>query len=282
MLARTTFFFDISISFFEEIAKFRAGRRIWTRIARDRLGAEDPRSWRFKFHGQTSGVDLTRQQPLNNIARVSTQAMAGIFGGVQSLHSDAYDEVIATPHEESARIAVATQNILREEAGLVDVIDPLAGSYYVETLTDEMEERILSVIEQIDEEGGMFAAAESGIPQTMIGDSALSFARRVDTGEQTIVGVNRYRVDDETLTPAAVRPDLDEMTSFVAEFVSFKTRRSSQSVTRALDALSRAAHDPDDNIFGRVVDAARADVTHGEIVGRLREELGFGHPLTVI
>ena len=142
-LPRFTFFFDISISFFEEIAKFRAGRRIWARLARERFGAKDPRSWRFKFHAQTSGVDLTRQQPLNNVARVAVQAMAGIFGGLQSLHTDAYDEALSCPTEFGARIAVATQNILREEAHLTDVIDPLGGSYYVETLTDQMEAEIV-------------------------------------------------------------------------------------------------------------------------------------------
>ena len=138
-MPRFTFFFDISLSFFEEIARFRAGRRIWARLARERYGTKDPRSWRFKFHAQTSGVDLTRQQPQNNIARVTVQAMAGILGGLQSLHTDAYDEALSCPTEHGARIAVATQNILREEAHLTDVIDPLGGSYYVEALTNEME-----------------------------------------------------------------------------------------------------------------------------------------------
>ncbi len=283
VLARLSFFFDISISFFEEVAKLRAGRRIWARVTRDRLGARDPKSWRMKFHGQTSGVDLTRQQPLNNIARVTAQAMAGIFGGLQSLHTDAYDEVIATPNEDTARIAVATQNILREEAGLVDVIDPLAGSYYVESLTDQMEEQILEVMATIDAAGGMFAAAEQGIPQEICGDSAMAFARRVDTGQQSIVGVNRYRVDDETdSAPPADRPDPEAMAVLVAEFVAFKTNRSANVVAEKLDALARSAHDPDHNIFGAVIDAARSDVTHGEIVHCLREELGFGHPLAVI
>ena len=143
-LPRFSFFFDISISFFEEIAKFRAGRRVWARITRDRLGATDPRSWRLKFHAQTSGVDLTRQQPLNNVARVAVQAMAGLFGGLQSLHTDSYDEVLSTPTEASARIAVATQSILRDEAHLADVIDPLGGSYFLETLTNRMEDEIES------------------------------------------------------------------------------------------------------------------------------------------
>ena len=180
VLRRFTFFFDISISLFEEVAKFRAGRRIWARIARDRLGAKDPACWRFKFHGQTSGVDLTQQQPLNNIARVSIQAMAGILSGLQSLHTDAYDEAIACPSEETARVAVATQNILRDEARLCDVIDPLGGSYYVERLTDQMEAEIESVIARIDAAGGMYKAAEAGLVQTMIGELALAFQEQVE------------------------------------------------------------------------------------------------------
>ncbi|MFN3211281.1 MAG: methylmalonyl-CoA mutase family protein, partial [Roseovarius sp.] len=171
ILPRFTYFFDISISFFEEVAKFRAGRRIWARIARERYGAKDPRSWRFKFHGQTSGVDLTQQQPLNNIARVTAQAIAGIFGGLQSMHTDGFDEAMACPTEDAARIAVATQNILREEAHLCDVIDPLGGSYYVESLTNEMEEKILKVMDVIEDAGGMYKASDAGIVYRMIGKS---------------------------------------------------------------------------------------------------------------
>ena len=207
-LHRFTFFFDISMSFFEEIAKFRAGRRIWARLARERLGAKDPKSWRFKFHGQTSGVDLTRQQPLNNIARVSVQAMAGIFGGLQSLHTDSYDEVYATPSEAAARIAVATQNILREEAHLTDVIDPLGGSFYVESLTDAMEEKILAIMKEIDDAGGMYKAVESGLVQRMIGASAMRFQQRIESGEQVVVGVNAYRAEETSAArPAVERPD---------------------------------------------------------------------------
>ncbi len=171
-LPRFTFFFDISISFFEEIAKFRAGRRIWGRLARERWGAKDPRSWRFKFHAQTSGVDLTRQQPLNNIARVTAQAMAGILGGLQSLHTDSFDEVLSCPTEFAARIAVATQNILREEAHLTDVIDPLGGSHYVEALTNEMEAEIQRTMDLVANAGGMYAAVESGLVQKLVGESA--------------------------------------------------------------------------------------------------------------
>ncbi|KAA3631126.1 MAG: methylmalonyl-CoA mutase, partial [Proteobacteria bacterium] len=198
VLTRFTFFFDISISFFEEVAKFRAGRRIWARIVKGRFGVSNPRAQRFKFHAQTSGVDLTRQQPLNNIARVTAQAIAGIFGGLQSLHTDAFDEVLSTPTEEAARIAIASQNILRHEAHLTDVIDPLGGSYYVERLTDQMEERILDLIRWVDELGGMYRAVEQGEIQRVLGESAMAFQGRVDRAEETIVGVNAYVSEDET------------------------------------------------------------------------------------
>src|SRR5450759_2189372 len=166
------------------------------RIARERFGARDPRSWRFKFHGQTSGVDLTRQQPLNNIARVTVQAMAGIFGGLQSLHTDAYDEALSCPTEFGARIAVSTQNILREEAHLTDVIDPLGGSYYIESLTDEMEQKILGIMAQVEATGGMYAAVEQGLVQKMIGAAARLLQEKIESGEQTVVGVNAHQVEE--------------------------------------------------------------------------------------
>jgi methylmalonyl-CoA mutase N-terminal domain/subunit len=283
VLRRFTFFFDISISFFEEVAKFRAGRRIWARLARERLGAKDPGSWRFKFHGQTSGVDLTEQQPLNNVARVAVQAMAGIMSGLQSLHTDAYDEAITTPTEETARIAVATQNILREEAHLCDVIDPLGGSYYVETLTDQMESEIEVLIGKIDAAGGMYKAAESGLVQSMIGTSALAFQERVERGEEKIIGVNCYQNDSgPSLSRATERPALDRMTDHVARFQAYKEARSQDDVRRALDALARAANSERENVYERIVEAAEAGITHGEIVSCLRKELGFGHPLVVV
>ena len=282
-LPRFTFFFDISLSFFEEIAKFRAGRRIWARLARERLGAKDEKSWRFKFHAQTSGVDLTRQQPLNNIARVTVQAMAGIFGGLQSLHTDAYDEAYATPGEAGARIAVATQNILREEAHLTDVIDPLGGSYYVESLTDAMEAKILAVLGTIDDAGGMYNAVESGLVQRMIGTSAMRFQQRVEAGEQVVVGVNKYRFDDGAEhRPPVERPDRAQMEQHRHDFVAAKARRSPAAVAKALDALTRATESDDGNVFGAVVDGARAGLSNEEICARLRRDLGFGQPLVVV
>lgn len=282
-LPRFTFFFDISLNFFEEVAKFRAGRRIWARLTRERLGAKDPRSWRFKFHGQTSGVDLTRQQPLNNIARVTVQAMAGIFGGLQSLHTDAYDEALATPSEFGARIAVATQNILREEAHLTDVIDPLGGSFYVERLTDEMEEKIMAIVRTVDDAGGMYKAVEAGLVQRMIGVSAMRFQKRIDSGEQVVVGVNAYQVDEDASARTIIeRPDPVQMQQHIDGFAAWKGARSASAVGQALDHLSRSCEDPAANLFGAVVDAARVGLTHGEICAQLRKDLGFGQPLVIV
>ncbi len=282
-LPRFTFFFDISVSLFEEVAKFRSGRRIWAKLCKERFGAKSPRSWRFKFHGQTSGVDLTRQQPLNNIARVTTQAIAGIFGGLQSLHTDSYDEVFSTPTNEAARIAVATQNILREEAHLTDVIDPLGGSYFVERLTDEMEKKIMSIIDMIDATGGMYEAVEQGIVQKMIGKSAMEFQKKLDTGEQTIVGVNSYQVEEDPATyPALEYPDPARMQQYLAQLRAFKEGRSKADVERAIANLAKSTSEKGQNIFAQVVAAAEAGVTHGEICSTLRKELGFGHVLTIV
>jgi methylmalonyl-CoA mutase, N-terminal domain len=282
-LPRFTFFFDISVSFFEEVAKFRAARRIWARITRDRLGAKDPRSWRFKFHGQTSGVDLTRQQPLNNIARVTVQAMAGILGGLQSMHTDAYDEALSVPSGDGARIAIATQNILREEAHLTDVIDPLGGSFYVEKLTDQMEAEIERVMKIVEDAGGMYKAVEAGVVQRMIGESARKFQQQIDSGEQTVVGINAYQVDeDSSARPINPRPDRAAMQALVDSFKAYKAQRSQAAVQGALGALARAAGDSRDNVFARVVEAAEAGCTHGEICGTLRREMGFGHVQAIV
>lgn len=276
-LPRFTFFFDVSLSFFEEIAKFRAGRRIWARLTRERLGARSERAWRFKFHAQTSGADLTRQQPMNNIARVTIQAMAGIFGGLQSLHTDAFDEAISCPTKEGAKIAVATQNILRGEAGMTDVIDPLGGSYYVETLTDEMEGEILRVMDIVEGAGGMYEATKSGLVQRMIGQSARMSQLLIDSGKQMIVGVNAYQSETEDFEqPSLERPSMESMRSLIAEFVDWKKQRSPASVDRALDGVSRSVGNPKANVFEHVVLAAAAGATHQEICDRLRSTMGFG------
>jgi len=282
-LPRFTFFFDISMSFFEEIAKFRAGRRLWAHITRERLGATDPRAWRLKFHGQTSGVDLTRQQPLNNIARVTVQAMAGIFGGLQSLHTDAYDEVLSVPRAEAARVAVSTQNILREEAHLDEVIDPLGGSYYIESLTNRMQDEIASVMARVEDAGGMYEAARSGLVQSMIGAAALEQQERVESGKQKIVGVNAYCVD-ETRTERAplARPSSHTVQAHLERLARYKSERASAPVRAALDALARTAAASEGNVYEKVVEAALAGATHGEIIARLRAEMGFGDPLVLV
>lgn len=282
-LPRFTFFFDISISLFEEVAKFRAGRRIWAKLCRERFNAKNPKSWRFKFHGQTSGVDLTRQQPLNNIARVTVQAIAGIFGGLQSLHTDSYDEVFSTPTQDAARIAVATQNILRQEAGLTDVIDPLGGSYYVEALTDQMERQINEIIEFVDSKGGMYNAVKQGIVQRMIGESALEFQHAVDTQERILVGVNEYKIEEDPEEyPTLNYPSPDSIANYLDQLKKYKTQRSQRDTANAINDLKRATHNKDMNMFEYVVRAADAGVTHGEICSALREELGFGQPLSIV
>ena len=283
VLPRFTFFFDVSISFFEEVAKFRAGRRLWQRIVRERLGVEDPRAWRFKFHAQTSGVDLTRRQPMVNVARAAIQAIAGIFGGLQSLHVDSYDEVLSVPTERAARIAVATQNVLREEAHLTDVIDPLGGSYYVETLTDQMEAEIEKVIARVDAAGGMFRAAETGLVQGMIGRSALAHQERIESGEERVVGVNAWMVEEEAEdeVEGLPRPDRALVLAQVERLRRHKRDRANGAVASALDWLARSAGDPSSNVFEAVVGAARADATHGEICAVLRRELGYGQPFIV-
>ncbi|MBT3703845.1 MAG: methylmalonyl-CoA mutase [Alphaproteobacteria bacterium] len=283
VLTRFTFFFDISVSFFEEVAKFRAGRRIWARIVRDRFGISSEKAQRFKFHGQTSGVDLTRQQPLNNIARVTAQAIAGIFGGLQSLHTDSFDEVLSTPTEDAARIAIATQNILREEAHLTDVIDPLGGSYYIERLTDQMEEEIVALMEKIDDLGGMYKAVESGWVQGKIGASAMAFQDRITHGDETIVGVNAYQVDSEVELPVKPldRPAPEDIEAFIENLAKYKRNRDQDAVDRALDDLGDIANDNKRNTFEGVVNASRAGATQSETIAVLRAELGFGQPLVV-
>lgn len=281
-LPRFSFFFDISISFFEEIAKFRAGRRLWARLAKERLGAKDVRSLRFKFHAQTSGVDLTRQQPLNNTVRVAIQAMSGIFGGLQSMHTDAYDEVLSSPMEEAARIAVATQNILREEAHLADVIDPLGGSFYIERLTNQMEEEILKTIAIVDEAGGMYEAVQKGVVQRLIGESALAWQDEIDSKRQLVVGVNEWQIEEspEARNPQPPPPP-EEVQRYLDGFAAFKKNRNQAEIAKALDDLTRAAENPKQNTFAAVVAAARAGCSHGEIVGRMRRDFGFGHPLVL-
>jgi methylmalonyl-CoA mutase N-terminal domain/subunit len=277
-----TFFFDVSMSFFEEIAKFRAARRMWATLLHDRFNLSDPQSLRFKFHAQTSGADLTRQQPLNNIARVAVQGLAAILGGMQSLHTDGYDEAFCTPSAEAARIAIMTQNILAEETGATDVIDPLGGSYYVESLTDSMEAQAMEYITKIDSLGGMLEAVRCGYIQREIGRSAAQFQDEIESGETTQVGVNKYEIDEsEESRPPAKRPKPEQIAAQYERLHKYKRSRSQLVVHSALDEVARASHSEELNVYEAVVGAIRAGATHGEVTGRLRTEMGFGRPLVL-
>jgi methylmalonyl-CoA mutase N-terminal domain/subunit len=286
-LPRFSFFMSCSMSFFEEIAKFRAARRVWARVARERLGARDPRSMRLRFHAQTSGADLTREQPLNNIARVTVQAMAGIFGGLQSLHTDSFDEAITTPTQASASVAVATQALLRHEAHLDDVIDPLAGSFYVERLTDQMEAEIENVIAEVDRRGGMYEAASAGYVQEVIGESSLEYHRRIESGEQIVVGVTDGT--GASTSPSAPdsllgvsRPDSRSIDGYLERLDRYRADRDHDAVARALDRLGSAFDDEQTNTYGAVVDAIAAGATHGEVCHCVRDAVGTGQPRVVV
>ena len=196
-MPRISFFFNAHNDFFEEIAKYRAARRIWAREMRDRFGSTNERTLKLRFHTQTAGVSLTVQQPLNNIVRVAIQALAGVLGGTQSLHTDAYDEALSLPTDQAALIALRTQQIIAEETGVVNTIDPLGGSYFVESLTEKMEAGALDYFRKIDAMGGMVPAIEKGFPQREIQDSAYQYQKAVERGEQVIVGVNKYAIDGE-------------------------------------------------------------------------------------
>jgi methylmalonyl-CoA mutase, N-terminal domain len=279
---RVTFFHDISMSLFEEVAKLRAQRRMWARVMRERFGAQDERTLRFKVHTQTSGADLTRQQPLNNAVRVTVQALAAVLGGTQSLHTDAIDEALGTPTASAARLALATQHILAGETGLADVADPLGGSYYVEALTDEMESRAWEIVADIDRRGGMLAACEEGWVQEKIGRSAWEWQRAVESGSQVVVGVNRYRADEVLDQVDVERADPARVAAQIARVRAARTGRDGRRAAAAYSRLQGLAGDGGDNAFAAVVDGVREGLTHGEIVRAVQEALGFGRPRVAV
>ena len=270
---RLSFFFNSHNDLFEEVAKFRAARRVWAKVMRDRYGAKDPRSWMLRFHTQTAGCSLTAQQPYNNIVRVTVQALAAVFGGTNSLHTNSLDETLALPTESSARIALRTQQILAHESGIINTVDPLGGSYFVEELTDRMEKGCFEYIEKIDQFGGMVEAIEAGFPQREIWDASYQFQRAVDSAEKVVVGVNAYRM--ETEDPFDVLY-IDE--SVTAEQVALlnkvRAERDGQKVQDALQALRNAAANPDENTMPFIIDAVKVYATVGEISDALRDVFG--------
>jgi len=269
---RISFFFNAHNDFFEEVAKYRAARRIWAREMRDRFGSTNERTLKLRFHTQTAGVSLTVQQPLNNIVRVAIQALAGVFGGTQSLHTDAYDEALALPTDQAALIALRTQQIIAEETGVANTIDPLGGSYFVESLTNKMEQGALEYFRKIDAMGGMVAAIEKGFPQREIQDSAYHYQKAVERGSQVIVGVNKYQMKDES--PISILAiDESVRTHQIERLESVHQKRDAGAVVNALEKLKRAARD-EENTMPATIEAVREYATLGEICSALRDVYG--------
>ena len=271
---RLSFFFDVHNDFFEEIAKFRAARRLWARLVKERFGARDPASLKLRTHAQTAGVTLTAEQPHNNVARVAIQALAAVLGGTQSLHTNSLDETYALPTEEAVTIALRTQQIIAHETGVSQTIDPLAGSYYLEWLTDKLENDALAYIRRIDDMGGMLSAVESGYPQREIAHSAYELERQINKGERVVVGVNRYREEGERERIPTLRVDEDAARAQVEALRRVKAERSSVAVERALDGVRRAAESKTENLVPQVIEAAKAMATEQEICDVLRGVFG--------
>ena len=276
---RLSFFFNAHIDFFEEIAKFRAGRRIWARWMRDRYGATDARAMQLRFHTQTAGVSLTAQQPEVNIARVAIEALAGVLGGTQSLHTDAFDEALALPTESSARIALRTQQVVAHETGVAHVADPLGGSWFVESLTDELERRAEAVFAHLERLGdgsmldGVVAAIEEGWFQAEIADAAYRFQRKLDAGRFVVVGVNGFTDGDETRPPTLyIDPAVEERQ--LARLAAVKQQRDGRKVDAALARVRAEAADPCTNLMPAFIEAAGAYATVGEIVAVLEQTFG--------
>jgi methylmalonyl-CoA mutase N-terminal domain/subunit len=270
---RLSFFFNAQIDLFEEIAKYRAARRIWARELRETFGAKQERSWLMRFHAQTAGVSLTAQQPLNNIVRTTIEALAAVLGGTQSLHTNSYDEALALPTEEAVRVALRTQQVIAHETGVANTADPLGGSYFVEALTDRMERRCYEYFAKIEQLGGMVEAVKRNYPQREIADAAFELQQEIDSGERVVVGVNRYQQEDEQpiptlrVDPALERKQLDRLQSA-------RARRDGVAVERALAELREAAAHERRNLMDPLLACARASASEGEIIESL--QLVFG------
>jgi methylmalonyl-CoA mutase, N-terminal domain len=270
---RLSFFFNAHIDFFEEIAKLRAARRIWAREMRETYGARNPRAWLMRTHVQTAGVSLTAQQPLNNITRTAIEALAGVLGGTQSLHTNSYDEALALPTEEAVRIALRTQQIIAHETGVANTIDPLGGSYFLEALTDELERQAYAYFARIDELGGMVDAVKQNFPQREIADASFELQTEIDSGRRWVVGVNAYRHEDDGQIPT-LRIDPKLETKQVERVRAVRARRDGSRVEAELVRLREAAARDGENLMPHLLDAARAHCTEGEIVAALQDVWG--------
>jgi methylmalonyl-CoA mutase, N-terminal domain len=270
---RLSFFFNAQIDFFEEVAKLRAARRIWARELRDTFGAKDPRSWLMRTHVQTAGVSLTAQQPLNNIVRTAIEALAGVLGGTQSLHTNSYDEALALPTQDAVRIALRSQQIIAHETGVANTIDPLGGSYFVESLTDELERQAYAYFARIDELGGMVQAVKQSFPQREIADASFELQTEIDAGRRIVVGVNQHTEGDDAHTPI-LRIDPTLEAKQIGRVRAVRARRDGAAVERELARLREAAANDGENLMPHLLDAARVHATEGEIVGALQDVFG--------
>ncbi len=270
---RLSFFFNAQIDFFEEIAKYRAARRIWARELKQTFGAKDPKSWLMRFHTQTAGVSLTAQQPLNNVVRTAIEALAGVLGGTQSLHTNSYDEALALPTEDAVRLALRTQQIIAHETGVASTIDPLGGSYFVEALTDRIEAEAYAYFEKIDQLGGMVAAVKANYPQREIADASYQLQQEIDSGRRVVVGVNAFTEGDGEPTPlhrvdpATEREQIDRLSAV-------RARRDSAAVEASLTALRAAAAQQRANLMPLLIDCTRTYASEGEIVQALQDVFG--------
>jgi len=268
---RLSFFFDSHIDFFEEIAKFRAARRMWSKIMRERFMAKNPRSWMLRFHTQTAGCSLTAQQPYNNVVRTAYEALAAVLGGTNSLHTNSLDETYAIPTEEAAAIALRTQQILAEETGVANTIDPLAGSYFVEALTRQMEDQAWEYIRKIDEMGGMVAAIERGFPQAEIADSAYKYQKQIDSGEKVVVGVNKYATEHPPITIWRMKSEIEERQ--LRRLREVKQTRNNQKVREHLNQI-RMASQNGENLMPHIINAVREYASIQEICDVWRDVFG--------
>ncbi|MBM3450312.1 MAG: methylmalonyl-CoA mutase, partial [Armatimonadetes bacterium] len=278
---RLSFFFNAHTHFFEEIAKFRAARRLWARIMRDRFGAENPRSWMLRFHTQTAGVSLTAQQIDNNVVRVALEALSAVLGGTQSLHTNGKDEALALPTEESALLALRTQQVIAYETGAADVVDPLGGSYFVESLTNDIERQAVRLIETIDGMGGVLPAIEAGWVQREIAESAYREQQEIEDRQRTIVGINRFQGDGMRATPRILKVDPTTTERQKQRVVELRARRDGSAVAEALARFGRAAAGTD-NLMPHILEAVRAYATIGEICDVLRASFGVYQPPVTI
>lgn len=270
--SRLSFFFNAHNDFFEEIAKYRAARRMWGRIMKERFKAKNLASWKLRFHTQTAGCALTAQQPINNVARVTIQALAAVLGGTQSLHTNSLDETLALPTEEAATVALRTQQIIAEESGVANTIDPLGGSYFLEALTNEMEKKAESYINKIDELGGIIEAIKQGYPQKEIADAAYSYQRHIDRGEKVVVGINRYTMDETRPIPILKIDESVEKTQ-VRRTQQVRKKRDNRKVKTCLDDL-RDTGGGKGNLMPVILNAVKEYVTLGEICDALKDVLG--------